>query len=365
MSRKKNVALLLDCIGSGGAEKVIINLADGIEKLGHNAHIITLRPDIEQPIPKGIKLHDLGYTKDARLKNIKQIHSALDKFSSTINNIEQQYGKFNLFLANSDITNYLLAHSSNLSPKYFVIHNNIDLVIKQVQYHPLKYWRKIKVSEVLNNQKLIGVSNGVIDCIHKGSRIEPASTQTIYNPFNFQEIRHLSNQKEKNIPNTPYIIHAARAAKQKRHDILFQAIKDVPQEYKIVLLSDNNAKLQKLAKKHGVQNRIITPGFQKNPYPWYKHAQLMVLSSDFEGLPTVLIESLICGTPVVSTDCDYGPREILTGHFEQFLCPVREPSSLATIINKALDNYPDVNSLPILDKIKVETIAQQYLSLAN
>ena len=83
-----------------------------------------------------------------------------------------------------------------------------------------------------------------------------------------------------------------------------------------------------------------------------------MLSSDFEGLPTVLIEALACGTPVVSTDCPTGPAEILTGPLAGFLVPRRDPAALAATTRAALAEYPPVEQAEILDKVSARTIAR-------
>lgn len=60
-----------------------------------------------------------------------------------------------------------------------------------------------------------------------------------------------------------------------------------------------------------LEDRVLTPGFHSDPTTWYQVADLFVLSTDYEGFANVVAEALACGTPVVSTDCPYGPAEIL------------------------------------------------------
>ena len=90
-----------------------------------------------------------------------------------------------------------------------------------------------------------------------------------------------------------------------------------------------------------------------------------MLSSDFEGLPTVLIESLACGTPVVSTDCPHGPSEILTGNLSPYLVPRRDPKALAKMIDEVVKQPPSLAEVEILAKVDATLIAKQYLALAK
>lgn len=84
------------------------------------------------------------------------------------------------------------------------------------------------------------------------------------------------------------------------------------------------------------------------------------MASESEGLPTVLIESLILGTPVVSTDCPTGPSEILTGEFAEFLSPVGDVAALARNIRKALESYPPIND-SFLARFRNDYAIERYL----
>jgi glycosyltransferase involved in cell wall biosynthesis len=104
--------------------------------------------------------------------------------------------------------------------------------------------------------------------------------------------------------------------------------------------------------------------FRQNPYPWIAGARLLVLSSDYEGFPMVLIEALACGTPVVSTDCPHGPGEILTGELARWLVPVGDSRALAERITAALAERIDVSRAAILAEVSADQIARRYAALA-
>ena len=91
---------------------------------------------------------------------------------------------------------------------------------------------------------------------------------------------------------------------------------------------------------------------------------MFVLSSDHEGLANVLVESLILNTMVVSTNCPFGPSEVLTGKLSDFLSPIGDVEALSTNIVKALNNPIEITE-DLIEKFDAKTIAKQYLSLAK
>ena len=150
----------------------------------------------------------------------------------------------------------------------------------------------------------------------------------------------------------------------KRQDILLKAYKKADVPYKLILLGEgkDEKKINTLIKNMGLKTQVILPGFSNNPFTWIKHAKLFIFSSDFEGFPRTLIESLIIGTPVISTDCPTGPREILTGTLEEFLVPKGDIDALATKINQALKDYPDIKKIN-LSWLRDDKISKQYIKL--
>jgi glycosyltransferase involved in cell wall biosynthesis len=114
----------------------------------------------------------------------------------------------------------------------------------------------------------------------------------------------------------------------------------------------------------GIETSVFMPGFVKDLSPYYQHADLHVLSSTGEGLPTVLIEALEAGTPVVSTDCQSGPREILSdGKFGR-LVPVGEAVALAAAMSESLAATHDTTALKArAQDFSIDKAVDQYKEL--
>ena len=143
----------------------------------------------------------------------------------------------------------------------------------------------------------------------------------------------------------PVILAVGRLTAAKDYPTLLRAFSMVYQKQpaRLLILGDGKerAPLESMVRQLGLTENVQMPGFVVNPYAYMARARLLALSSRWEGLPGVLVEALACGTPVVSTDCKSGPREILeNGRFGR-LVPVGDPDALAAAILDTLQTIPD------------------------
>lgn len=109
---------------------------------------------------------------------------------------------------------------------------------------------------------------------------------------------------------------------------------------KLILIGDGVDKelIEKEVENLGISRYVFMPGFKDNPYKYIRNSSVFVLSSKNEGFPTVLIEALACGVPVVSTDCISGPREILDNGKYGKLVPVGDAEKMAKAIIETLED---------------------------
>ena len=147
----------------------------------------------------------------------------------------------------------------------------------------------------------------------------------------------------------PVVLSAGRLRPQKDFPTLLRAFSEVVKSRpaRLVILGEGPLleRLKALARELRIDRAVDFPGFQANPIAYMAKARVFALSSQYEGLPSVLIESMACGTPVVSTDCPHGPREILEGGRWGQLVPMGEHRALAAAILDTLEHPIDSDRL--------------------
>lgn len=168
----------------------------------------------------------------------------------------------------------------------------------------------------------------------------------------------------------PVILAAGRLVPLKDHATLLKAFAVVLRERpaRLVILGEGpeRNRLTALAASLGIAAAVDLPGFQRNPLAWMAQAQVFAHTSVTEGSPNVLVQALACGTPVVSTDCPTGPREILRDGALGRLVPVGDWRALAHAMLSTLDDpvRPEV-LIARADDFTVQSAFDRYLALAR
>jgi glycosyltransferase involved in cell wall biosynthesis len=187
----------------------------------------------------------------------------------------------------------------------------------------------------------------------------------IYNPMNIESVREKAEDlseftpEDKKLLETPYMVAVSRLVKGKgREDLIeiyFEMKKNGIKE-KLYILGEGEERenLQRRIDKLNLQEEVKLLGQKKNPYPWMKKAELFLHTSYGEGLPTVFIESMICGTPVAAYDCPTGPAEILGNGKYGILTPMGEQERIREEIEKYLGSTPEREKYLNILEAKIE-----------
>jgi glycosyltransferase involved in cell wall biosynthesis len=219
---------------------------------------------------------------------------------------------------------------------------------------------------------VVAVSSGVKDDLKKFTKLPENKIKVIYNPVITQDIFIKAKEPfdhpwfAEDCP--PVILGVGRLTKEKDFPTLLKAFVLVRKEIdsRLVILGEGEERknLEKLAKELGIEEFLWMPGFVDNPYKFMSKASVFVLSSIYEGLPTVLIEALALGCQVVSTDCKSGPREILDDGKSGKLVPAGNYKELAHAIKEILTYNIHYNiDKSTLEKYTLRYSSEEYLKL--
>lgn len=199
---------------------------------------------------------------------------------------------------------------------------------------------------------IVAISCGVADDIAENLGLNRSEIDVVYNPALAPNLLPLSLQNPDHHwfrqDSAPVILGTGRLTPQKDFITLIKAFEMVYQQrdVKLLILGEGHLRgeIEAMIKKMGLQNVVELVGYVRNPYSYMRNAALFVLSSRWEGFGNVIVESMACGTPVVSTDCPSGPAEILENGKWGRLVPVGDKTALASAILTTLDEakHPDV-----------------------
>jgi glycosyltransferase involved in cell wall biosynthesis len=327
----------------GGAPVVVVNLANELSRRGVPVDVLifTRRGVTEFPFPfdPKVTLHYLRARARGRL--FSQLISHLLRIRPAV------------MLAIGTKANLLCAYATRMpgvrARFWASFHHNLSSEMSgwsaRKRRRRIRLWRRI----LARAEGLIGVSRGVADDFVSETGIDAAKIRVVYNPIVTPglEARAAEPVAHPWLTGTgpPVILGVGRLTGQKDFATLVSAFALVrgrrPCRLLIIGEGEEREHLEALAAMLGVTDGLDLAGFKPNPLPFMREARLLVMSSRWEGFGNVLVEALFCGTPVVSTDCPHGPREVLADGKLGRLVPVADPQALAEAIVEALDKAPD------------------------
>jgi glycosyltransferase involved in cell wall biosynthesis len=307
-SRKKVLFLVPSfAAGVGGAERVITILLRHLDHSRFECHLALVgegRAFLED-VPREITVHHMGvsrmrYCVPAVVGLIRQLRP--DTILSTVIYLNAMLMLARPFL--SGRPRILLREAS--IPSAFLAQG--------ARYPRILKWMYRRLYP--RADQIICLCDAAIDDMVEHLGINRDKLMRIYNPVDVEMVRRLAEDAES--PYTgpgPHVMAMGRLQREKAYDVLLRAfsrvLKAFPQA-QLAILGEGplETQLKEQAVELGVDRAVMFPGFQKNPWPYVKHADLFVLASRFEGLPNALLEALALAVPVIATDCPGGVREI-------------------------------------------------------
>ncbi len=387
--RPARIALFIRSVRSvGGAERVFVNLARGLADRGHavdllledsEGHLLHDLPDsVSVVLLKGGirgRVRDVPYYAASLMRNLvpalrpgrARLPGFLLAFVRFLYKKRPRIAALRRYMARhrpdailaflyDPCLSLLLAAQLGAGRTSILvsIHNNITQQVGNAKTHTMREVPVLMQSFYPLADRIVAVSEGVRNDAAQWTGLPDGCFETIYNPIYRPELLALAEERCDHAwfgqyAGLPVVVAAGSLTPQKDFAMLLRAFALVAKERpaRLVILGEGGGRddLTALAVELGVAEHFDLPGHVINPHKYFARASVFVLSSAWEGLPTVLIEAMACGCPVVSTDCPSGPAEILeNGRFGR-LVPVGDARAMAAAIKAAMDDPPSRDSL--------------------
>ncbi|MGF1500206.1 MAG: glycosyltransferase [Paracoccaceae bacterium] len=326
----ETIALLLPDLGGGGAERVTLNLAAAFRDSGQPVELVLLSPEgrLAPAVPPDLPVRVLGSGKLPaifRLAGFLRRHrpAALLSSMASMNCVA------------------VLAHRMARAPTRIVLaeHSTLSAEVARDWYRRMLPPAMRRLYPRADG--VVAVSEGVAADLSARTGLPRDAIQVIYNPVigpDFaSRVSEVPAHPWLSDGGPPVVLGVGRLAPQKDFLTLIRAIARLEAPARLLILGEgpDRARLEAEIAKLDLVHRVALPGFVDNPVSAMRASAVFALSSRWEGLPTVLIEAVATGTPVVATDCPSGPREILAGRSGE-LVPVGNPEALAAALGRAL-----------------------------
>lgn len=370
-----NLVIRSGSLRMGGIERVLIEVLQNLDRNKYNISLLIEDDSGEEnvflkDVPKDIDLYFLKpeslikkteYHRNKR-KNIfhkimyelymrKERKTTLYNTLESLDKIRGKYGEIEVFL-DYDWGARRYINKINAKKKIIWLHSSITNLLKK-KSKIIRFGKNIK-----NYDKIVTICD---EMKKEAEELYPFLKNKLYrcyNPFNFERIQRLStdvselNEKQKELLKDNYIVAVSRLdLVQKDYYTLIKGYKKslekgIKEKLYIIGYGRDEDKIKELIRKEKLENRIILVGKMKNPYIWMKNSKLFVHSSFYEGLPTVLIEAMICGKVVLSSNCPTGPKEILNKYDCGLLFEMKNIEDLSNklanlLLKENLENYQE------------------------
>lgn len=362
----KRILMIIDGLPGGGAEKVVLTLSKGLIERGHRVSLFSLRSVCEYSLPPGLDYHVIQDKCKKPWRKLTELHRRAVQLDKQITLAEQSGGPYDLIVSHLHKTDRIVRRCPHLNPErtWYCLHGVFSASYLARRKGFSLWLKKIKTRNIYQQRNIIGVSQYVVNDLKQAFNVKPKREKVIYNPFDFAAIDSLSLEPC-SLEGQEYVIHVGRFHPTKRHDRLLRAYAQSGLKVPLVLIGQGRPEIttaiKALVAELNISDRVIFKGFVDNPYPYIRHARLLIVSSDSEGFGNVLVEALICHTPVVSTKCPGGPVSILTGELSRGLAELNDDSLAAAI--KEVYLHPPEMSTPDVNAYSIEAICKQYLDL--
>lgn len=367
---EKRILVFMHDFRGGGAEKVAILLANGFVKAGCAVEIVVLKD--EGPM-RSLLLDSVEVTS----LNCDRVSKSLFKLIKLLRKRESDLIISHMTHVNTIVT--LAAIATRKTDKLCLVEHNM-----MSKNYKIQSSFSVKLAYLSTKflyrycDKIVAVSSGVKDSIIRFTGVSKEQVVVIFNPVvdpaaMKSKLLSVTDQKRHLHPffeqNVPVLVGIGSLTEQKNFELLIESIPHLikTRDCRVLILGEGPRRnqLQKRLDSLGLSSRVDLVGFVDDPAEYLISSSLFVLSSKWEGLPTVVIEALATGTKILSTDCPSGPNEILVnGKYGELVALDASPKHFADKIKLALDTKVQKELLfERAEDFSIATSTQKYLEL--
>ena len=332
---RPDVALFIGSLGGGGAERVMVDIGRGLARRGVSVDLVVIRaegPYLDM-VPEEVRLMDLKSRRAA---------TCLVKL---VRYLRQERPLALLATMETPMLVSLIAKITLARSVWVILRqaNTFSVIFEHASFKDRLIMRMLKLL-MPSADAVVANSLGAAEDLRRSVPRIAVRVQTVRNPVVTPELVDQAGVPVEHPwfedKGVPVVLSVGRLVPLKDHATLLRAFARVVrlQPARLVILGEGpeRGRLLRLAEELGVSEHVDLPGFKVNPFAYMSKARLMVHSSKYEGFPNVLVQAMACGTPVVSTDCDHGPREILEDGKWGRLVPVGNAEALAEAMIETL-----------------------------
>jgi glycosyltransferase involved in cell wall biosynthesis len=353
------IALFVPSLNAAGAERVAVNLGRGLTKLGKAVDFV---------VPQALGAFVSEVPREARLVELKTTR-VLTSLPALVRYLrrEKPSGIISFMDHANIVALWARALGSRSTRVVATVHSTMSSANQKSNNRRSQLLPLFVRAFYPWADAIVAVSQGVADDLVRTTSLPANRLQVIYNPVITSELLAARTAPPPHpwlVPGQPPVVMGAgRLTRAKDFSTLLRAFDHVrrrrPARLLILGEGPERPSLEAMVTQLGLGEHVALPGFQPGVYAFMARAAVFALSSEWEGLPTVLIEALALTRAVVSTDCPSGPREILQQGRLGHLVPVHDPEALAEAILARLDNpgppVPAEALLPYSEEAAVES----------
>lgn len=354
------ISLFIPSLNGGGAERVTVLLANGLADKGYKIDLIVCQGG-------GTYVNDVDSRVNLITLGTSRVMTSVFPLLRYLVRVKP-YALIGA-MGHANVVAILAKILSRSSTKLLVVeHNTFSKATTNFKSRLLKPFVKLLYPFA---DHIAGVSKGVAQDFSKALKIPENKVHVLYNPVVSTKLKELMQHK----PNHPWFLDGGdpifvgigRLTRQKNFEALINAfaLANKSLNSRLVIFGEGELRpeLELQITNLSLNERISLPGFTSNPFSHIRNSAAFVLSSRWEGLPTVLIEALACGAKVLSSNCPSGPEEILEGGKWGWLVPVDDAGALAAAMIQSLNAESAPDGAIRAEDFSIDKSVEQYLQL--